>query len=48
MFARTGFGEEGIEGVITSSDSHIGRHLTIRLDAMFQAIQFPTGTEKSF
>jgi hypothetical protein len=43
MFARTGFREEGIEGIITSSDGLVTWHLTIGLDAVLQAEQFPAG-----
>merc|ERR1712038_1388768 len=43
MLACTSLGEKGVEGVITSSNSLVTGHLTIRLNAMFQAVQFPTG-----
>ena len=43
VLASTGLREEGVESIITSSNSLIGRHLTIRLDTMFQAVEFPTG-----
>merc|ERR1712223_2122762 len=43
MFPRSSFREKGIEGVISTSDSFVRRHLSIRLDSMFQAIKFPTG-----
>jgi hypothetical protein len=42
VFASSSLGEEGGEGVITSHHL-IGRHLTIRLDTMLQAVEFPTG-----
>ncbi len=35
------FAEECIEGIVPSSNGLITRHLTIRLDTMFQAIQLP-------
>jgi hypothetical protein len=35
VLAGTGFGEESIEGIITTSDSLVGRHLAIRLDTVF-------------
>jgi len=43
MFASTSFGEEGVEGVITTTDGFIGWHLTVRLDTVLQAVEFPTG-----
>jgi hypothetical protein len=36
------FTEESIEGVVTSANSFIARHLTIRLNTMFEAKKFPT------
>merc|ERR1712223_115923 len=41
--ARSSFREKGIERVISTSDGFVRRHLSIRLDSMFQAIKFPTG-----
>jgi len=43
MFASTGLTEEGVEAIVSTSDSFIGWHLTIRLNAMFQTVQFPAG-----
>ena len=43
MFARAGFTEESVEGIVTSSNGLVTRHLTIRLDAMFKAVQLPAG-----
>jgi hypothetical protein len=43
MLSRTGFTEKGVEGIITSTNSLVTWHLTIRLDAMFEAVEFPTG-----
>ena len=40
MFARSGFSEKGGERVITSHQFVTG-HLTVRLDAMFQAVELP-------
>ena len=37
----TSFTEEGVEGVVSSTDGLIRRHLAIRLDAMLQAVQLP-------
>ena len=43
VLAGTGLAEEGVEGVITASDGLITGHLTIRLDAVLQAVQLPAG-----
>jgi hypothetical protein len=43
VLSSSGFGEESVEGIITSSDGLIGWHLTVRLDSVFQTEQFPTG-----
>ena len=43
MFARSCFTEESVEGVITTSYGLVAGHLTIRLDAVLQAVQLPTG-----
>ena len=42
MFSRSGFSKESGERVITAHE-FVGGHLTVRLDAMFQAVEFPTG-----
>jgi len=41
VLASTSLGEESVERVITSTDGFVAWHLTIRLDAMLQAEQFP-------
>lgn len=43
VLTRSGFAEESVERIVTSSDGFVGRHLTVRLDAMFKAVQLPTG-----
>ena len=43
VLARTSLREESVEGVITATDGLVRRHLTIRLDTVFQAEQFPAG-----
>ena len=35
--------EEGIEGIITSSDSFVGGHLSVGLDSVLKTEQFPAG-----
>jgi len=42
VFSSSSLAEEGVEGVITTSDSLVRGHLTIRLDTVFQAVEFPT------
>ena len=37
----TSLGKEGVEGVVSTTDSLIGGHLPIRLDAVLQAIELP-------
>jgi len=43
VLAGTSFREKGVEGIITTSDGLVRRHLTIRLDTVFQTEEFPTG-----
>ena len=35
--------EKGVEGVITSTDDLVAGHLSVRLDAMLQAVKLPAG-----
>ena len=41
MFACTSLTEEGVEGVVSTSNRFVTWHLTIRLDTMLQAVQLP-------
>ena len=41
MFARRRLAKEGVEMVVTSSYGFVRGHLTVRLDAMLQAVQLP-------
>ena len=43
MLASVCLTEEGVEGVVSSSNSLVTWHLAIRLDAMFQAAELPEG-----
>lgn len=43
VLTGTSFREEGVESIITTTDSLIRGHLTIRLDTVFKTEQFPTG-----
>ena len=39
----TSLREEGVEGVVSTTDSLIGGHLAIGLDSMFEAVELPAG-----
>jgi len=41
VLAGTGLAKESVEGIVATSDSLVGRHLTIRLNAMLQAEELP-------
>jgi len=41
MLAGAGLAEESVEGVVSAADSLVGRHSTVRLDAVLQAVQLP-------
>lgn len=41
MFPSSGLAEERVEGVVSSSDRLVAGHLTVRLDAMLQAVELP-------
>ena len=43
VLTSTGLGEEGVEGVITTTDGLVGGHLTIWLDTVLEAEQLPAG-----
>ena len=43
MLAGTSLHEEGVEGVISTSEGLVRGHLTIRLDAVLEAVELPTG-----
>ena len=43
MLPSTGLAEESIEGVVSTPASLVTGHLTIRLDAVLQAVQLPAG-----
>ena len=42
MFSCSSFAEKRVEGVVSSTDGLVARHLAIRLNSMFQAVQLPT------
>jgi hypothetical protein len=41
VLAGSSFTEESVEGVITATDRLVRRHLSIRLDTVLKAVQFP-------
>jgi len=43
VFSSSSFTEEGVEGIISTSNGLVTWHLTIRLDSMLKAVQFPAG-----
>jgi hypothetical protein len=43
MFASSSLTEECVERVVTASNCFVRGHLTVRLDTVFQTVQFPTG-----
>jgi hypothetical protein len=43
MLPGTSLGKEGVEGVIATANSLVGRHLAIRLDTVLEAVQLPAG-----
>ena len=43
MLASSSLTEEGVEGVISTSNSLVTGHLSIRLDSVLQAVQLPAG-----
>ena len=43
VFSRSGFTEESVERVVTTSDRFVAWHLTVRLNTMLQTVQLPTG-----
>ena len=43
VLAGAGLGEEGVEGVVAATDGLVGGHLTVRLDSVLEAEEFPAG-----
>ena len=41
VLAGTSFGEKGVEGVVATTDGFVGRHLTVWLDAVLEAVELP-------
>jgi hypothetical protein len=41
VLTSTGLGEEGVESIITTTDGFIGWHLTVWLDSVLKAEEFP-------
>ena len=43
MFASASFGKESVEWIITTANGLVRWHLTVWLNTVFQAVEFPTG-----
>ena len=43
MLAGSSLAEEGVEGIVTTSDGLVRGHLAIRLDSVLQTVQLPAG-----
>jgi len=43
VLSGTSLGEEGVEGIVTTTDSLVGWHLSVGLDTVLKAEQLPTG-----
>jgi len=43
VLAGTSLGEEGVEGVVTTTDGLVGGHLTVRLNTVLEAEELPAG-----
>ena len=43
VLSGTSLGEEGVEGIITTTDGFIRRHLTVWLDTVLKAEKLPAG-----
>jgi hypothetical protein len=43
VFSSTSLREESVESIVTSSDSLVRRHLSIRLNTVLETVEFPAG-----
>ena len=43
MLSSTSLGEEGVEGIIATTNGFVGWHLTIWLDTVLEAEELPAG-----
>jgi len=41
VLASTSLGEKGVEGIITATDGLVGRHLSVGLDTVLEAVKLP-------
>jgi hypothetical protein len=41
VLASTSLGEEGVEGVIATTDGLVGGHLTVGLNSVLKAVELP-------
>jgi len=43
VLAGTSLAEEGVEAVVSSTNSFVRGHLAVRLDAVLKAVELPAG-----
>ena len=43
VLSGTSFGEKGVEGVVATTDSFVGWHLSVRLNTVLKAVELPAG-----
>jgi len=43
VLSSASLAEEGVEAVVAAADGLVGGHLSVGLDAVFQAVQLPAG-----
>ena len=43
VLSSSGFREEGVKGIITTTNGFVWGHLAVRLDSVLQAEELPTG-----
>jgi hypothetical protein len=43
VLSSSGFREEGVEGIISTTNGLIGGHLSVRLNTVLKAEEFPAG-----
>ena len=43
VFSSSSLAEEGVEGVVSATDSLVRGHLAVRLDTVLKTVEFPAG-----
>ena len=43
VFAGSSLAKEGVEGVVSTADSLVRRHLTVGLDTVLETVELPAG-----